>query len=301
MKGLTCALKVSNGGVLLHAPLIAHAVIFAGTLTGQRDMHLRYDLCHACLQTTPDTAAYLTGLPAIRNAVTKYVVIAQKEILAYFEGIAKKYDLYRCTRLHTEVTGAAWDGAAKLWRIAVRDVRTGVAASVSARFVISAAGALHRPDIPLLPGAETFKGPSFHSAQWRQDVDLTGKRVAVIGSAASAVQIVPAVIDRVAHLDLYQRTASWVVPRYDFAYPLWAVRLVLTFLCVEVIRTSQCRRYCFVGSLLSHCCIAGTRTGCLKRICWCSGRPTRPAPWQRANASACSRNRRTREAHLVDF
>ena len=87
--------------------------------------------------------------------------------------------------------------------------------------VQSGLGGLHEPNIPPIAGMETFKGPVFHTAQWRDDVDLSGKRVAIIGSAASAVQVVPAIVDKVAHLDLYQRTPNWVMPRMSYAYPKW--------------------------------------------------------------------------------
>ena len=82
-----------------------------------------------------------------------------------------------------------------------------------AQFLISGAGGLHIPSIPDIEGADTFTGAMFHSAQWDHDVDITGKRVAVIGTGASAIQIVPAIIDQVAGLDLYQRTPAWVMPR----------------------------------------------------------------------------------------
>ena len=80
---------------------------------------------------------------------------------------------------------------------------------------------LHVPQTPDFKGKNKFKGPSFHTAHWDHDIDLTNKRVAVIGSAASAVQLVPQIIDKVAHLNVYQRTPNWVLPRMNKRYPAW--------------------------------------------------------------------------------
>jgi cation diffusion facilitator CzcD-associated flavoprotein CzcO len=107
------------------------------------------------------------------------------------------------------------DGAA--WRIDFAD-----GSHADANIVVSALGGLHEPNIPEFNGAKDFKGPIFHTAQWRHDVDLKGKRVAVIGSAASAVQVIPEIAAKVAHLDVYQRTANWVMPRISYGYPKWA-------------------------------------------------------------------------------
>jgi cation diffusion facilitator CzcD-associated flavoprotein CzcO len=87
--------------------------------------------------------------------------------------------------------------------------------------VVSGAGGLHIPSIPAVPGSDEFAGATFHSAQWDHSVDLSGKRVAVIGTGASAIQIVPAIVDQVAGLDLYQRTPAWVMPRPNNAFPDW--------------------------------------------------------------------------------
>ena len=93
--------------------------------------------------------------------------------------------------------------------------------SETADIVVSAMGGLHVPQTPEFKGKNKFKGPSFHTAHWNHDIDLTNKRVAIIGSAASAVQVVPQIIDNVAHLDVYQRTPNWVLPRMNKKYPAW--------------------------------------------------------------------------------
>jgi cation diffusion facilitator CzcD-associated flavoprotein CzcO len=104
---------------------------------------------------------------------------------------------------------AAWDEAASLWRVRTT---TGV---ITARVLISGMGGLHIPATPKLPGLETFEGKTFHSAQWDHSFDLTGKRVAVIGTGASAIQFIPQIAPRVAKLEVFQRTPAWVIPKPD--------------------------------------------------------------------------------------
>jgi cation diffusion facilitator CzcD-associated flavoprotein CzcO len=113
-------------------------------------------------------------------------------------------------RFNTEIARADWDEAAALWRVTTRagDV-------ISARVLVSGIGALHVPSIPKLPRAESFDGVSFHSARWRHDYDLTGKRVAVIGTGASAIQFVLQIAPDVAQLHVFQRTAPWILPKLD--------------------------------------------------------------------------------------
>lgn len=137
------------------------------------------------------------------------------EIWAYMKAVARKHDLYEKIEFGRKVTRARHDGAQ--WTVEFAD-----GAAVRADIVVSGLGGLHEPNIPPFEGQEKFRGPMFHTAQWRGDVDLAGKRVAIIGSAASAVQIVPEIQPAVAHLDIYQRTANWVMPRPSYRYPGWA-------------------------------------------------------------------------------
>jgi cation diffusion facilitator CzcD-associated flavoprotein CzcO len=136
------------------------------------------------------------------------------EIWRYTQHCAKKYDLYRSIQFGKKVTRIVHDGVK--WRIEFAD-----GASVKADYVISGLGGLHEPNFPDIEGCDSFQGPMFHTAQWRSDVDLTDKRVAIIGSAASAVQVIPAIVDKVSHLDVYQRTPNWIMPRQSYAYPNW--------------------------------------------------------------------------------
>jgi cation diffusion facilitator CzcD-associated flavoprotein CzcO len=134
------------------------------------------------------------------------------EYQAYLMALADKHRLREHTRFNTEVQALWWDEEHKHWEIhsvtadGVRDVS-------HARVVITAAGYLNRPRWPELPGRDTFKGTSIHSALWDPALDLTGKRVAVIGAGCTAVQIVDACVDQVAHLTVFQRQPHWVAPR----------------------------------------------------------------------------------------
>lgn len=91
--------------------------------------------------------------------------------------------------------------------------------ALTARFLVAAAGPWDTPKVPDIPGLADFPGEVFHSARWNHDYDLVGKRVAVIGSGASAVQFVPVIQERVASLAVFQRTAHWVLPKVDHAIP----------------------------------------------------------------------------------
>ncbi|MEV6445580.1 NAD(P)/FAD-dependent oxidoreductase [Amycolatopsis sp. NPDC051716] len=134
----------------------------------------------------------------------------QPEIWRYLREVADKHDLRRFVRFGQEMTGARWDAEENRWHVATRggDEFTGTA-------LVAGVGALHLPMIPELPGIEKFAGPAYHSARWRHDVDLAGKKVAVIGTGASAVQFVPRIAPEVAELTLFQRTPPWIMPKAD--------------------------------------------------------------------------------------
>ncbi len=134
------------------------------------------------------------------------------EYQAYLVSVADKNDLRHHTRFGTEVEALWWEERRRQWQI--RSVGPDGTRDVShANVVIPAAGYLNRPRWPDLPGRETFSGISIHSAQWDRRLDLTGKRVAIIGAGCTAVQIVDACVDQVAHLTVFQRQPHWVAPR----------------------------------------------------------------------------------------
>ncbi|HZN17489.1 MAG TPA: NAD(P)/FAD-dependent oxidoreductase [Micromonosporaceae bacterium] len=137
----------------------------------------------------------------------------QPELLAYIEDTVRELDLAGCLRLDTELVEAAWSDQRQRW------VLTTTRGRFVAQHVIFASGLLTEPKIPNVPGLESFPGQMFHSARWDHGVDLAGKRVAVIGTGCSSVQIVPEIQPVVARLYVFQRTAAWVVPRLDMRFP----------------------------------------------------------------------------------
>lgn len=134
----------------------------------------------------------------------------QPEIFAYLRHVARKYDLMRHIHFHTNLVGARWDETRRLWVVTADDGRV-----FEGEALVSGMGGLSNPAYPDIPGRERFEGPQFHSATWRHDVNLDDQRVAVIGSGASAIQFVPQIAPRVAHLNYFQRTPPWVVPKMD--------------------------------------------------------------------------------------
>jgi 4-hydroxyacetophenone monooxygenase len=135
----------------------------------------------------------------------------QPVLLEYFRGIARKYDLRKHIRFETFVESLAWDEGRAVWRATLKgpDGKTEI---VEANAVVTAVGQLNRPNMPDIKGLGSFEGPAFHSAEWRHDVDLKGKRVGVIGTGASAYQFVPEIAPDVAQLTVYQRTPPWGLP-----------------------------------------------------------------------------------------
>jgi cation diffusion facilitator CzcD-associated flavoprotein CzcO len=133
----------------------------------------------------------------------------QPEILRYLEGVTRRLDLERHVVLDTDVTSSRWEDDAARWRV------TTSRGELTADVLVGATGPLTEPRLPLVPGLAEFEGPVFHSARWRHDVDLTGKRVAVVGTGASAIQIVPRLQPVVDRLVLFQRTPPWVIPKID--------------------------------------------------------------------------------------
>ncbi|MEQ8800334.1 MAG: NAD(P)/FAD-dependent oxidoreductase [Salinisphaeraceae bacterium] len=135
----------------------------------------------------------------------------QAEIWAYLRHCAEKYKVTGHIRYNNRVESAEWDEAGGFWH-----VRTN-RGYWRAKSLVSGIGGLSRPSYPNIPGIENFRGKAFHSQQWDHDFDLTGKRVAVIGTGASAIQFVPQIAPEVAELQLFQRTPPWVVPKPDRA------------------------------------------------------------------------------------
>ena len=134
----------------------------------------------------------------------------QQEILHYMDHCADKYHLRPHLRLGVNVTVAAFDEATALW-----SVTTEAGDTYTARILVSCSGGLSQPAYPHIDGLDSFGGAMFHSARWDQSYDIIDKRIAVIGTGASAIQIVPAIVSRVKNLLLFQRTPPWVIPKPD--------------------------------------------------------------------------------------
>ncbi|KAF9365223.1 hypothetical protein BGX34_010867 [Mortierella sp. NVP85] len=144
----------------------------------------------------------------------------QAEIWAYMRRVAKKYNLYEKIRFRTEITHLEWNQDRQKWILDYMNLATGEKSVMEADIVLSGTGPLRIPQIP--KEFEAFEGPKWHTAQWNHSFDLTNKRVAVVGSGASAIQVVPAIVDKVKTLEFYQRTATYIVPRRNGAYNgLW--------------------------------------------------------------------------------
>src|SRR5512139_1976020 len=134
----------------------------------------------------------------------------QAEIREYVEHVARKYGMLPYCRFGQTVEALRWDASAAVWRVLMADGHT-----IAARIVISGIGMFNEVVVPEIPGRDEFAGTMFHTARWQDDHDLTGERVALIGTAASAVQTAPEIAPIVAQLDLYQRTPQWVLPKKD--------------------------------------------------------------------------------------
>lgn len=154
-----------------------------------------------------DVPSALYSLSFADNPDWTHTFGRQDEIQRYLTSVASRFDdriRYGC-----ELIAARWDEPSATWVVETGD---GV---LRCRHLVPATGALSAPTIPAIPGLDTFAGSTFHSAEWNHERSLAGRRVAVVGSGASAVQIVPEIVDEAAHLTVFQRTPSWVIPRLD--------------------------------------------------------------------------------------
>jgi cation diffusion facilitator CzcD-associated flavoprotein CzcO len=132
------------------------------------------------------------------------------EIRTYLEDCADRFDVRRSIRFGAEFTGAEWDGARRCWTVSV-----GGEPALTARMLIGGFGGLNRPAYPEIDGLAEYAGPLFHSAQWDHDVPLAGRRIGVIGTGASAIQLIPAIAREAGEVVVFQRTPPWVLPKAD--------------------------------------------------------------------------------------
>lgn len=160
-----------------------------------------------------DVPSQLYSFSFALNAEWGRIFAEHAEIQAYLEATAEGFKVTPHVRLDTELQEARWDDEAMVWRLKTSQ------GPYEAQVLVAGLGPLHEPRIPDLPGMDAFKGEVFHSARWRHDLALRGCKVAVVGTGSSAIQFVPEIQPEVAALTIFQRTASWVLPKPDHAIP----------------------------------------------------------------------------------
>jgi cation diffusion facilitator CzcD-associated flavoprotein CzcO len=163
-----------------------------------------------------DVPSWLYSLSFVPNPEWSKLNCSAPEILGYIEGIVTRFGLSPHLRFGAEVVRAEFDVAAGGWVVTTADGR-----EFAARAVIAAEGVFSNSRYPDLPGFEEFSGECILSARWPRDRDLTGKRVAVVGTGASAVQIIPELVKQAEHVSVFQRTPAWALPRLNFEVPQW--------------------------------------------------------------------------------
>ena len=208
ISGIGAAIKLRSAGIT------DFAVLEKGAEIGGTWRDNTYPGC-AC-----DVPSALYSYSFAPNPEWTRAFAPQAEIRAYVRDTAERFGVLAHVQLGVEVQRSEWTGR---WELTTSHGR------YTARALVAAAGPWHEPRLPDLPGLRTFGGPAFHSSRWNHDVDLTGQRVAVIGTGASAVQFVPEIASRVAELHLFQRTAQWVLPKPDHHVPRaerWLLRTV---------------------------------------------------------------------------
>jgi cation diffusion facilitator CzcD-associated flavoprotein CzcO len=172
----------------------------------------------------------------------------QTEILRYLEELVDAYALGPRLRLGAEVRSVEFDEAAGTWRLTLAD-----GGALTAGAVVSSVGQLNRPALPDIPGRDDFLGPSWHTARWRHDCHLDGRRVAVIGTGASAIQVVPEIAPRARRLHVFQRSAPYVIPKPDRPY---GPRARALYAHVPLLRRADRLRVYLLGELLGAALVA---------------------------------------------
>lgn len=150
----------------------------------------------------------------------------QNELQQYTNYVIDKHKLRERTHTSSNVEKIQWLEDESCWQIDVKNIKTDESSVYKAQFVINASGPLSTPVIPDFKGRETYQGESFHTNDWNHDFDLKGKKVAIIGSGASAAQVIPAIAPEVGRLHIFQRTPHWVVPRHDYIFKPWQRKLL---------------------------------------------------------------------------
>ncbi len=202
MSGILTAIRLKQAG-------IAFDVIEKNADVGGTWLENTYPGCRV------DNPNHMYSFSFEPNHDWPYHYSTQDVLLSYFQRTADKYDLRRNIRFETQVTEARFDEKTSKWHVTVKD-KNGAVETIIADAVISAVGQLNQPKLPDIKGVGSFKGPAFHSAQWRHDVDLKDRNIAVIGTGASAFQFVPEIAPLARELKVFQRTPPWLGPTPDY-------------------------------------------------------------------------------------
>lgn len=168
-----------------------------------------------------DVPGAIYSLSSVAPPAYRQFYAQQPEIREHLETLAQPLQSSARICLGWRLIEARWHADTSVWHLQAADGR-----SFRARTLVMAIGGLHVPALPQLPGRGSFAGVQFHSARWRHDIDLRGRKVAVLGSGASAIQIVPAIAEQVAQLSVFQRTPAWVLPRFDPPMPARLTRVL---------------------------------------------------------------------------
>ena len=216
MSGIGIAAKLKKAG-------IAFSIVEKNNQVGGTWFENTYPDCGV------DTPNHYYSYSFNRNPEWSGYFSKRDELFAYFNDCADEFEIRDHVRFSTELVEARFNAASNLWDVTTRDAQGEHQESVNV--VISAVGQLNRPAMPDIPGLETFGGETWHSARWRNDVDLTGKRVAVVGTGCSCVQLLPKTAAAAEQALVFQRTPHWVSPARDYYKPvepgqLWALKHV---------------------------------------------------------------------------
>lgn len=201
LSGLCAAIKLQHAG-------IAYQVIEKNPSVGGTWFENVYPGCGV------DTPSHLYSFSFDMNVGWDRYFAKRPQVSEYLERLADDYEVRKNIRFSTEVEGAEWDDDAAHW--VVRIVENGRRETIVANAVISAVGQVNRPSFPPIDGLEAFAGPSMHTARWDPTVDLRGKRVAVIGTGASSMQLVPRIVDEAGRLVVFQRSRQWALPHPNY-------------------------------------------------------------------------------------
>jgi 4-hydroxyacetophenone monooxygenase len=198
MAGINMAVELQQAGV-------PYTVIDKNAAVGGTWLENHYPGCGV------DTPSYLYSFSFAQRSDWRKYYAARDQLASYFEAVADQLGLREHIRLSTQVCSAEWDDAAARWRVRVR-AADGSEETLTARVLVSAVGHFNRPKIPAIDGLESFPGPCMHTARWEDGTDVTGRRVAVIGTGASAMQLVPALAEDAAAVTVFQGSRQWVIP-----------------------------------------------------------------------------------------